>query len=202
MPSNAMRHLNGHVMCVVDTETSGLIAGHHDLIQVCVLPIDAKLEVRRDIVPFYTGLQLKRPENIDPELKIGSKMKLAEAQTNGLDPYRAADFFEEWFEKLKLPPGKRIIPLAHNWPFDRAFLVDWLGNENFNQFFDSRYRDSMVSANFCNDRADFMNEPYPYPKVNLSYLAAVLKIPHERAHDALGDCVVTLETYKRMIRGF
>lgn len=201
-PRMGMTHLNGHLMCVVDVETTGERPGFHDLIQICVLPVDYKLDPWKEFVPFYTNLQLKRPENISEEASMKSRVKASEAQLNGLDPYRGADLFEEWFEKLKLAPGKRIVPLAHNWPFDRGFIIDWLGEENFRQFFDGRYRDTMVSAAFCNDRADFMIEPYPYPKINLEYLATVMKIPHERAHDALGDCITTLEVYKQMIKRF
>lgn len=201
-PRKGMTHLNGHMLCAVDVETTGERPGFHDLIQICVLPADYKLEPWKDYVPFYTSLQLKRPENASEEARIKTRLKWSEAQLNGLEPYRAADLFEEWFMKLGLAPGKRIVPLAHNWPFDRGFIIDWLGEENFRQFFDGRYRDTMVTAAFCNDRADFCIEPYPYAKINLEYLAGTLKISHERAHDALGDCITTLEVYRQMCQKF
>jgi DNA polymerase III epsilon subunit-like protein len=194
-----MNHLNGHLLCAIDCETTGNRPGFHDMIQICVLPLDYKLDPWKEFIPFYTALQLKRPENISEDARMKSRLKASEAQLHGLDPWRAADLFEEWFEKLKLAPGKRIVPLAHNWVFDRGFIIDWLGEENFRQFFDGRYRDTMVSASFMNDRADFHIEPYPYPKVNLEYLASTLKIPHGRAHDALGDCLTTAAVYKQIV---
>lgn len=197
-----MNHLNGHMLCVVDVETTGERPGFHDLIQVCVLPLDYKLDPWKEYVPFYTSLQLKRPDNISHDAQMKVRIKASEAQLNGLEPDRAADLFDEWFQKLRLSPGKRIVPLAHNWPFDRGFMIDWLGEENFKQFFDARYRDTMVAACFLNDRADLTIEPCPYPKVNLEYLASQLKVTHDRAHDALGDCLTTAEVYKRMMKSF
>jgi DNA polymerase III epsilon subunit-like protein len=61
------------------------------------------------------------------------------------------------------------------------------------------YRDSMVSANFVNDVYDSINEPCPFPKINLKYLASTLKIEHKGAHNALADCLVTAEIYKRLL---
>jgi DNA polymerase III epsilon subunit-like protein len=43
-------------------------------------------------------------------------------------------------------------------------------------------------------------EKVPYPKVNLQYLATTLGVKAERAHDALSDCQVTAEVYKRLVK--
>ena len=56
-----------------------------------------------------------------------AKVDLHKLFDTGLDPYKAADLFDEWFQKLGLPFGKKILPLAHNWPFEQAFLSRWLG---------------------------------------------------------------------------
>ena len=50
-----------------------------------------------------------------------------------------------------------------------------------------------------NDTYDRNNEPIPFPKVSLGYIASQLKIPHERAHSALGDCVVTADVYRALL---
>ena len=116
-----------------------------------------------------------------------------------MEPYQAADLFDEWFQKLGTKIGKKIAPLGQNWPFDRAFILNWLGQETFNQMFDPRYRDTMVVANYLNDHADFRLEPYPFSKVNLAWLAKVCNVPHEQAHDALQDCYITAQIYKHMV---
>ena len=117
-----------------------------------------------------------------------------------MDKYEAADLFVEWFYKLKLAENKRIMPLAHNWTFDSSFIKKWLGPKTYGFHIDGRYRDSMSIAQYINDKADHKNERIPFPKVNLSYIASQLKIPHESAHTALGDCVVTGEVYRELVK--
>jgi DNA polymerase III epsilon subunit-like protein len=121
---------------------------------------------------------------------------------NGTEPYRAADLFDEWFKKLGLGYEKRLVPLAHNWPFDRGFIIDWLGKETVDQYIDSRARDTMVIANFCNDLADFRSEGFPYAKTDLSYMCTTLKIEHPKAHDALQDALATSKLYKELLKRF
>ena len=40
----SIQHLNGNLLCSVDTETTGLRAGYHELIQLGVVPLDGDLK--------------------------------------------------------------------------------------------------------------------------------------------------------------
>lgn len=198
-PNSTMTHLNGHQMCVVDVETTGLDPQKHDVIQLAVLPLGADLKPIQTIMPFYVNMRCKRPENADRAALKANHLDLAQIQLTGLDPWKCVDMFEEWFGRLQLPVGKKIVPLAHNWIFDHQFVQEWLGGPlSFNHFFDFHYRDSMVAAEYLNDRADFHVEKYPYPKVSLDYLCTVLGVTNVKAHDALADCVATAECYRLM----
>ena len=184
-----MIHLNGNILCAIDVETTGAVPGHHDLIQICVMPLNTKLEPNQEITPFYADIKPKRPDNWDEKASSVHKKELTSIMINGLDPWHAVDLFDEWFRKLPMGLFKRIMPLAHNWPFDRAFICDWLGHVAFDQMFDARYRDTMVAALVENDLADFKAAQVPYAKVNLPYLASTMKIEHHsKLHDALIDC--------------
>src|SRR4030042_166775 len=136
-----LQHLNGNLLCAVDCETTGLIPGKHDIWQICVLPLDADIKPLKTIMPFYVELRVKRPENIDHKAIKIAKVNWLEKQTRALEPFMAADLFDEWFEKLGLPLGKKIVPLGQNWPFDREFILEWLGHETFHQLFFPHYRD-------------------------------------------------------------
>ncbi len=192
-------HLNGSVMCAIDVETTGTDPRLHDIIEIAIVPLDSNLKPLKTILPFSMLLQPGRPQNIKQSATRVHGHTLVELQRDGVEPFKAADLFDEWFERLHLPFGKRIVPLAHNWPFDRSFIKSWLGEEHFNQYFSALYRDTMVASQYFNDRAAFHNEQVPFNKVNLTYLAAQLEVPHEYAHSALHDCLVTAQIYHKLM---
>lgn len=196
----SMMHLNGNILCAVDCETTGFIPGHHDIASICIMPLNEQIQPHPDILPFALTLVPKRKENADPVALRKNGMKLSDLILNGIDPWRAVDLFEEWFENLKLPIGKKIAPLAHNWPFDREWIIDWMGRLSFENYFHHRYRDPLAVGSFENDRADFHNEPYPYAKLELRYLATALKVDVPgRLHEAMMDCLAAAEVYRKMI---
>lgn len=198
-PHSSMIHLNGNLLCAVDVETTGLNFREHDVIQIAILPLDCNIKPLRTL-PFYVNMKPKRPENIDYKAMTVTKLSLVNLINNSIDPWTAVDLFEEWFHRLNLPVGKKIAPLAHNWPFDRMFIEDWLGGpKNFEAFFFHQYRDSMAAALYLNDRAEQHLDKIPVPKVSLDYCCSVFDIKNQKAHDALQDCLTTAEVYRRMV---
>lgn len=201
-----MLHLNGNLLAAVDVETTGFIAGFHDLIQVCVLPLNAKLEPLKTTTPFYLNLTPKRPENIDRHAMRINRLDAAKLIQNSIDPDVAADMFDEWFERLNLglagSKHKKLMPLWSNGGFDKSFLLDWLGKEHYNHYFHFHERDTQALALSMNDRFDFHVEQIPFPKVGLNYLASCFGIENENAHDALSDCITTAKVYKAMLTMF
>lgn len=197
-----MVHLNGNLLCAVDVETTGLDPAKHDVIQIAVLPLDAEIKPIR-IMPFYMNMKPKRPENIDKKAMTVSNISLVQLLRTAIEPWDAVDLFEEWFLRLKLPVGKKLVPLAHNWPFDRQFILEWLGGpKSFEYFFDWHYRDSMCAAAYLCDRADAFLDRVPYTHYGINDLGAKHGVPNYKAHDALQDCIQTAEVYRRMLTTF
>lgn len=195
-------HLNGHQLCAVDCETTGLRAGYHEIIQVSMLPLDAWFEPYAEISPLDLILRPEYPHRADDEAirKVG-KDRFDQAVKSGLPQEKGLEIFEDWLMRMPIPEGKRLVPVAHNWPFDSNFLRVWMGYESHNQYYDSRVRDTMQVASYLNDRADFAGDTIPFPKnLQLSTLAARLDIEIDgRLHDSLYDCLLTAKIYRTLL---
>lgn len=201
---NAMIHWNGNQMCVIDTETTGLEAGWHEIIQICILPLDSNIKPRKNVLPFYIEMIPEHPERASPEAMRVNKLNFAQIAQRGHDREKAKDLLDEWIKKLDLPytsygNRKRVIPLGQNYAFDQAHIKAWLGDETYDEYFAHRYRDTLQTANYLNDRAGMHAEKVPFSKTKLGWLCNKLDVDNERAHDALSDCIATAEVYRKLL---
>lgn len=200
-----MQHLNGKKICVIDTETTGLDPRFNDIWQICILALDHTLRPDKSVMPFYILIKPDSVDYIDWEIPVFAKNKgkIAEAVARGHDKFAAVDLLAEWIKKLGLPvtkygTPKKIEPLGQNYAFDKAFIEQWLGIEQYQEWFDYHYRDTMQTALYLNDRASFHAEKVPFSKVNLKWLAKELGVALDGHHDALADCVATAEVYRKL----
>lgn len=198
-----MIHLNGHVLCAIDVETTGLDYKKHDIYEIAIIPLTPDLKADPKYLPLDILIKPDTPDQIDWDgmRKTGNMDAVMQALERGTDKFEAADYIVEWFGKLNLPESKRMVPLAQNWAgIDKQFIMEWLGPLTFEQLFHFHYRDTMTSALYLNDRADAHNERIPFPKVNLQYLCSQLKIERDgRAHRAMDDAMVTAEVYGKLL---
>ena len=201
-PVRSMMNLNGNILCAIDTETTGLDPDIHEIAEICILPLDSNIQPVKDILPFNLKLKPFKPHLAQTGAMTINKLNLEELCRTGFDQIRAIDLLEKWIEKLRVPVGKKISPLAHNWPFDMSFIIKWVGVDFFNMYFDHRYRDTLAAALYENDRAVFHANQCRYPLLRLSELARQTGVEFGRdafrAHTALGDCVAVAELYRRM----
>ena len=201
--AKSMQHWNGHQLCVIDTETTGLDPSFHEIVQIAVAPLNANIEIREGIPSFYINMKPNYPERVSEEALKVNGLTLAHIAQTGFDKETAKDLLIEWIQTLDLPytkygNQKKIMPLGQNYPFDMAFIKAWLGVELYNELFDYHHRDTMSAALYLNDKAACHANKVPYSKVNLTWLAHQLKVSHTRSHDALQDCMVTAEVYRQL----
>lgn len=196
-----MSGFHGHMMCAVDVETTGLDPKKHDVVQVSILPMNEEFCINKQITPFNMHLKPVRIENVSEEALAVNKLSLAKLTLMGIDPFQAADLLDEWFDRLGLPIGKKILPVGHNYSFDKAFLMEWLGQLSYDRIFHYHYRDTMIVANFINDRAVARYALQPFNNVKLTTVASSLQVDASKAHDSLEDCQMVAEVYRRLIRG-
>ena len=206
-PYTSMVHTNGHLICAVDVETTGLTPGYHDLIQIAVVPLDCNIKPIQTVLPFYMNMKPHYPEHIDKKLLRSGKVKIMNIINSGIDPDKAADLFDEWFMELNLPitqnEHKRIMPLWTNGSFDKDFLREWLGRENYESYFHFHERDTQVIGLFLNDRYDHHAEfKLPFSRVGLTNMCEELGVSNDMVHDALQDCLATADLYRALLTRF
>jgi DNA polymerase III epsilon subunit-like protein len=186
-------------MAAMDFETTGLVAGWHEIIQIAVLPLTADMRPNPDLRPFYHNIAPLCPERQDPGAGNVHGLDLNWLQLNAPSSEKVADLLVEWFERLDLPVNRNIVPLAHNFPFENGFGKAWLGHDLFQQMFHSHARDGMSYAGSQNDRASFAGEPVLYNFVGLNSLCKHFGIVNENPHDALSDCYAEAEVYRALL---
>jgi DNA polymerase III epsilon subunit-like protein len=201
MPSNynGLLTLSGNLMAAVDIETTGRQAGFHEIVQIAIQPLNAYLEPLEGVRPFYTMIQPEYFNRIEPESMQVHKIKLEDLRKSALDKWKVADLLDDWYQKLDLPVGKSLIPLAHNWAFEAGFLKDWLGLESFKQIFHPHPRDTMTLALSINDRAVLRGDRIPFSSFGLGALCNRFGIPLLSHHDALADTIATAALYKALL---
>ena len=194
-----MIHLNGNILCVFDTETTGLDPMVHSIWQFACIPLDFRLNPHKDISPFEITLS---PANQVFDRKAIPAKRFEFVKETGVPQEVGVELFYEWFQRLPLGFKKRICPLAHNWPFDREFIRAWLGDANFDFCFDARYRDTMALAAAVCDSCDFHAEEIPFESYTLRQVATKLGIMWDDrlAHDAYYDCTKAIEVYKALVK--
>lgn len=203
--ANSMIHWNGNQLAAIDIETTGLIPGWHEIIQLCILPLDSNICPRKDVIPFQILMKPESPERADKAAMKVNRLDLYKVTQTGFDPECAKDLFEKWFAKLKLPTNqyaksKRIIILGKNLNFDLAFIKLWLGADYFDDYFDGSVIDIASIVRYINDRDAFHNNQISFPKLTLGSIATRLNLRVERPHDALQDCLTTASVYQRLCR--
>ena len=201
-----MAHWNGNQLCAIDCETTGLDPLYDEILTLAIIPLTSNIEPRKDVMPLHLLIQPEYPERIKEEAMKVNKIDLAEHMSKAFDKETALNLFEEWQKKLGLPYSKygkpkKITPLGQNYlGFDKGFIQQWMGLSLYDDYFDYHCVDTMVAANYINDRAAFHGEPHVFNKVNLGFLATTLKVPHDRAHDALEDARVCAAVYREMLK--
>jgi len=194
--------LRSHLMAAVDLETTGTQPGFHEIIQIAVVPLDSDFKPHAGTRPFYTHIRPEHPERESEAAKQKHKIPMSELMLHAPTQDQVKDWLEDWFNNLRLPFKRCLVPLAHNWAFESSFLKAWLGVEMTDQIFHSHARDSMLTAIALNDRAVCAGQNMLFERVGLGPLCAKLNIVNTNPHDALADCLASAELYKTLLRTY
>lgn len=193
-------HLNGNLIAAIDYETLGRRAGYHDIVQMAIVPLNSDLKPAEGIRPFYTAIRPLYPERVERQAMRVHGLSIDELLMHAPERDRVQDLLVEWFDKLDLPFGKKLIPLAHNWAFEKGFTEHWLGVELMESMFYGTARDSMLVAGYINDKEATMGRAAPFAMLGLKSMAAKFGIINEKPHDAYHDSITEAEVYRTLCR--
>jgi DNA polymerase III epsilon subunit-like protein len=106
------------------------------------------------------------------------------------------DLFKKWMADHNI---ESILPLGHNWSYDRVVLRTLMGKDSEKYFF-RRARDSHSLAVSINDWYEFNGKEKPFKETKLTSLAEYFGISSNGAHRGLKDCEMTAEVYRNLLK--
>ena len=120
-PSRAVPDANW-ILVHIDTETTGLVAGYHELIDFGAVYTDLDGRVLGE---FYRQIQPDHPERTSPRAReINGFDADLWRQRGALSSEQALRQWRSW-EAQKFP-GRRMIRVALSSPFDASFVDTWI----------------------------------------------------------------------------
>jgi len=191
-------------LCVIDTETTGLKPFCNEVIGICILPLHKNYDINDDVPAFEAKIQ---PENWatveDGALKVNGETR----ETLATYPSRKEVIggLNTWFSEYFSDEYNKIHVLAHNAPFDKAFLSCMLDPQGklrdaVGLFTHYRWRCSQASAQFVNDCSIAKGNGPVFPNLALTRIAKQMAFVNPAPHTALGDCITTAYVYKKLVR--
>jgi DNA polymerase III epsilon subunit-like protein len=192
--------MHGNLLAAIDLETTGTQPGYHEIIQIAVVPLDSDFKPHAGTRPFYTHIRPDHPERESEAARQKHKIPMDELMLHAPSQDKVKDWLVDWFESLRLPFKRCLVPLAHNWAFESSFMKAWLGVTMVDQMFHSHARDSMLYAVARNDAAAARGDHPPFERVSLGSLCTKLGVVNTNPHDALADCIAGADVYRNLLR--
>ena len=170
-------HTKGQKMYVVlDTETTGLYSNRHEMIAYCGIKLDKNLN---EIGRLHIKIKPINISQADPDaLQINGYTQ--NKWRNAKEPQEAAHLIANFM--------RDCIPVAHNWPFDRSFILAHLnkyanGRKILRRGIDTVSLSSAVLL------------PMGYKSVSMQKIADLFGWPTQ-THDALDDTLYCVQLFR------
>ncbi len=195
--------MNNNKFLILDTETTGLYAGIHGLIQLGAVSMDADFSIVESFC-----IDVKPPENVEITQEsldlTGFDLERIEL---GYSYNELADKFLAFLENnFSEPP----ICIGQFFPFDYAQMQVVFSQAGDNgrkilNYFTNKFIDTKVMAMAANLKAEMNNQPLPFPVTSLSNqggLKDVFKLNRDdySSHDALGDVMATRDVLIQLLQ--
>ena len=176
---------------VIDTETTGLSPNYNKTLTVGMLLVDVEKDFL-DILDSNHFFIKHSNYNSSPEAQAVHKINIEKHDKIAIPPQEACQKINSFIEKNEL---QKTPLVGHNFQFDRGFLNALFDQGETNHKFHYKYEDTMwIWRNL--QRAGSV--PY-HLNSTLKTLADFFKVDYTKAHDALADCNITAEIYRKLM---
>lgn len=186
-----MKNYSDKRFVFIDTETGGIVPGKHSLLSMGVIIWEAGqgiLDQKEYFIKSEKYVFTKEAQRIN---KFDEIEHNKEAESPGIIIKEFLSFLRQYF------PEDIYIPLAgHNVQFDINFLKTFFSenNRSFNQYFSHRVIDTysvyktLILAGLIDENINSSHDAFNYFGIQV-----------KQRHDALSDCIATVELYEKMI---
>lgn len=193
-------HANNDLLCGVNLQTTGSDPGIHEIVHLTFYPVGAELTRLKDVPYLDLVIRPERPDMVsDKKRRAISQDLFLQALNHGVPKERAYELFTDWFHKLELQTGKRIIPITFDWVTKYRFFESFVGNDEYTTH---KVRDLLTVASYQNDRADFDARDIPFPQCQ-RMVATIERMGVEVEKDLVTNSMyVTMkivEAYRKMM---
>jgi DNA polymerase III epsilon subunit-like protein len=174
---------------VIDVETTGLVAGTHDLIEIAIVEYNPDT-FKPTGLRFVSYLKPERPHLALPKAMEVNKLDLKNLQVSAPKAAQVRMMLLTWKEELF--GNAKLFVLGHNYCFDHSFIKIWLG-DLYENIFHHRYKDTQIIAQYLLDKSGLKKS------TGLKSLCEFYKIEYKDSHTAYGDCLLTLQVYQKQV---
>ena len=168
-------HLNGNLLAAIDLETTGLQAGYHEPIQIAVVPLNTtsdRWKASGRSTPPSAGVSRAAGEGVG----YVHGLNLEDLILHSPDAGKVADLLVEWWEKLDLPFGKTLVPLAHNWAFECEVPASLVGRRSYHHAVPRARTGRHALCTGVERQGGLHGLPCPFAKVGLGSICKHFKV--------------------------
>ncbi len=170
------------------------------MIELAIIPLNGNYDPLEGVSMLHMYIQPQFPDRIQKEALACNGVDEATLAVRGHSLEKSLILFDTWFDNLCAQTDCQCIqPLGHNYVFDRGFIEAFLGKLHYTHCFFHRFKDSMIAANFLNDRNMYNNDSKLFGSASLKAVSASLNIPYENAHTALADAAAAARVYRTLL---
>lgn len=176
---------------VADVESTGLSGEKHMITQIGALVMDP---ITLEDVDAFTLYVKPYGKEVDQRAMTYTGLTLDFLEKEGVEQKEACRLFIEFINRFR--PSKhasmRPLPIGQNFQFDIQMMIPFFREcgENFYEFFQDRYLDTLCLANMAFDNDESM------PNFKLATIAEKLEIEEVQYHDAMNDVFSTADIFR------